>query len=179
LVLKKVIEGITRAKKLKIPYERFLLAMTANRLCEPDSKLGVWDRWLSKVYMPSCNGLKLKHMYDAMDLLHEHVHEIEEHVFFHVADLFNLKVDIIFYDTTTASFHIDQEDDPEVNENATLRKFGHAKEGMWAPQVVVALAVTSDGIPVRSWVLPCNTSDVATVKQVRDDLRGWRLQILR
>jgi transposase len=175
LGFKKVIEDITRAKKLKIPYERFLLAMTANRLCEPDSKLGVWNRWLSKVYMPSCNGLKLKHMYDAMDLLHEHVSEIEEHVFFHVADLFNLKVDIIFYDTTTASFHIDQEDDPEVNENATLRKFGHAKEGMWAPQVVVALAVTSDGIPVRSWVLPGNTSDVATVKQVRDDLRGWRL----
>ncbi|ETR69894.1 MAG: transposase, IS4 family protein, partial [Candidatus Magnetoglobus multicellularis str. Araruama] len=175
LGFKKVIEDITRAKKLKIPYERVLLAMTANRLCEPDSKLGVWDRWLSKVYMPSCNGLKLKHMYDAMDLLHEHVSEIEEHVFFHVANLFNLKVDIIFYDTTTASFHIDQEDDQEVNENATLRKFGHAKEGMWAPQVVVALAVTSDGIPVRSWVLPGNTSDVATVKQVRDDLRGWRL----
>ena len=37
---------------------------------------------------------------------------------FNVADLFNLKVDIIFYDTTTASFHIDQEDDPEVNEAA-------------------------------------------------------------
>lgn len=175
LGFKKVIEDITRTKKLKIPYERVLLAMTANRLCEPDSKLGVWDRWLSKVYMPSCNGLKLKNMYDAMDLLHEHVSEVEKHVFFHVADLFNLKVDIIFYDTTTASFHIDQEDDPEVNENATLRKFGHAKEGMWAPQVVVALAVTSDGIPVRSWVLPGNTSDVATVKQVRDDLRGWRL----
>jgi hypothetical protein len=175
LGFKKVIENITRAKKLKIPYERVLLAMTANRLCEPESKLGVWDRWLSKVYMPSCNDLKLKHMYDAMDLLHEHVSEIEKHVFFHVADLFNLKVDIIFYDTTTASFHIDQEDDPEVNENATLRKFGHAKEGMWAPQVVVALAVTNDGIPVRSWVLPGNTSDVATVKQVREDLRGWRL----
>jgi hypothetical protein len=121
LGFKKVIEDITRAKKLKIPYERVLLAMTANRLCEPDSKLGIWDRWLSKVYMPSCNGLKLKHMYDAMDLLHEHVSEIEEHVFFHVADLFNLKVDIIFYNTTTASFHIDQEDDPEVNENANLR----------------------------------------------------------
>jgi hypothetical protein len=71
LGFKKVIEDITRAKKLKIPYERVLLAMTANRLCEPDSKLVVWDRWLSKVYMPSCNGLKLKHMYDAMDLLQE------------------------------------------------------------------------------------------------------------
>ena len=41
----------------KASYERALLAMTANRLCEPESKLGVWDRWLSKVYLPSCNDL--------------------------------------------------------------------------------------------------------------------------
>ena len=49
--------------------------------------------------------------------------------------------------------------------NTTLRKFGHAKEGNWAPQVVVALAVTREGIPVRSWVLPGNTADVTTVEQ--------------
>ncbi|MGC9967843.1 MAG: hypothetical protein ABSE08_20855 [Syntrophobacteraceae bacterium] len=44
--------------------------MVANRLCEPDSKLGVWDRWLQKVYMPSCSTLKLYQMYEALDLLH-------------------------------------------------------------------------------------------------------------
>ena len=69
LGLKKIFTDILKAKKLRSPYERALLAMTANRLCEPESKLGVWDRWLSKVYLPSCNELKLKHMYEAMDLL--------------------------------------------------------------------------------------------------------------
>jgi hypothetical protein len=128
--------------------------MVANRLCEPDSKLGVWDRWLSKVYLPSCKGLKLNHMYEAMDLLHAHADEVEKTVFFQTANLFNLEVDLIFYNTTTASFSVDYEDDPERHSNATLRKFGHAKEGFWAPQVVVALAVTREGIPVRSWVLP-------------------------
>jgi hypothetical protein len=44
--------------------------MTANRLCSPESKLGVWDRWLDTVYLPSCEGLKLRHMYEAMDLLY-------------------------------------------------------------------------------------------------------------
>ena len=81
--------------------------------------------------------------------------------------LFNLKVDLIFYDTTTASFSIDQEDD--------MRRFGHSKEGFWAPQVVVALAVTPEGLPVKSWVFPGNTADVSTVEQVRADLRGWNL----
>jgi transposase len=114
-------------------------------------------------------------MYEAMDLLHEHSSEVEEAIFFKVADLFNLEVDLIFYDTTTASFHVDYEDNPDRHENATLRKFGHAKEGFWAPQVVIALAVTREGIPVRSWVFPGNTSDANTIEKIRADLKGWRL----
>lgn len=156
-------------------YERALFAMVANRLCDPASKLGVWDRWLSKVYLPSCDGLKLRHMYEAMDLLHDNHEEIERDVFYSTANLFNLTVDLIFYDTTTASFSIDQEDDGAENEAVTHRKFGHAKEGFWSPQVVVALAVTREGLPVRCWVFPGNTTDVNTIEQVRSDLRGWNL----
>jgi len=168
--LKKTFSDIIKREGLKAPYERALLAMTANRLCDPESKLGVWDRWLSKVYLPSCDGLKLKQMYEAMDLFYDHMAEVEENLFFQTANLFNLTVDLIFYDTTTASFSIDREDEKD-----NLRKFGHAKEGMWAPQVVVALAVTREGLPVRSWVFPGNTTDVDTVEQVRADLRGWKL----
>jgi len=54
-------------------------------------------------------------------------------------------------------------------------QFGHSKEGTLSTQVVVALAVTREGIPVRSQVLPGNTTDVNTVEQVRADLRGWNL----
>jgi hypothetical protein len=171
LGLRKTLQDIEKTAGVQVPYERALLAMVANRLCDPESKLGVWARWLSKVYLPSCQGLKLRHMYEAMDLLHAHAEQVEKTVFFQVADLFNLEVDLIFYDTTTASFHVDQEDD----DGAGLRKFGHSKEGFWAPQVVVALAVTREGIPVRSWVLPGNTADVSTVEMVRSDLRGWNL----
>jgi transposase len=146
--------------------------MVANRLCEPESKLGVWDRWLPTVYMPSCKDLKLDQMYEAMDLLYEHAAELEKHVFFETANLFNLKVDLIFYDTTTASFFIDQEDD---DAEGGFRKFCPAKEGFWAPSVVVALAVTPEGLPVRSWVFPGNTADVTTIEKVKADLRDWQL----
>lgn len=155
-------------------HERALLAMTASRLCEPDSKLGVWDRWLQKVYLPSCSTLKLHQMYEAMDLLHWNVREIEDAVFFHTANLFNLVVDVIFYDTTTASFSIDEEDE-DTETGPGFRKYGHCKDGTWSPQIVVALAVTREGLPVRSWVFPGNTSDVETINRVRDDLRGWKL----
>ena len=155
-------------------HERALLAMTANRLCDPDSKLGVWDRWLQKVYLPSCSSVKLYQMYEAMDLMHWNVAEVENAVFFHVANLFNLVVDVIFYDTTTASFSIDEADE-DTEAGSGFRKFGHSKNGTWSPQIVVALAVTREGLPVRSWVFPGNTSDVDTVKKVREDLRGWKL----
>jgi transposase len=162
-----LLRSICKKNALRTPYDLALLAMVTNRLCEPESKLGVWDRWLPTVYMPSCQDLKLKQMYEAMDLLYDHGEAVEKHVFFQTANLFNLKVDLIFYDTTTTSFSIDQEDD--------LRRFGHSKEGTWTPQVVVALAVTTEGLPVKSWVLPGNTADVSTVERVRSDLRGWNL----
>jgi transposase len=83
-------------------------------------------------------------------------------------------VDLIFYDTTSASFTIDEEDeDTEIAEG--LRKYGDSKNRTWSPQVVVALAVTRDGVPVRSRVFPGKTSDVETIKKVRADLRSWRL----
>jgi transposase len=171
----KELRDICKAKKLEVPYERALLAMVANRLCEPESKLGVWDRWLPKVYLPSCQSLKLEQMYEAMDLLYDHAQQVEKNIFFHTANLFNLKVDLIFYDTTTASFSIDQEDEDGEPLDGAVRKFGKGKEGTWSPQVVVALAVTREGLPVRCWVFPGNTTDVNTVQKVRSDLRGWSL----
>lgn len=163
----KILRDIGASKKLQVPYERALFAMVANRLTDPDSKLGLWERWLATVHIPSCRSLKLEQLYGAMDFLYTHMSEVEEQIFFEVATLLNLEVDIVFYDTTTASFSIDYED--------AYRAFGYAKEGAWSPQVVVALAVTREGFPVRSWVFPGNTADVATVKKIRDDLRGWKL----
>jgi transposase len=101
-------------------------------------------------------------------------------VFLKAADLFRLDVDLIFYDTTTACFEIDEPDEDEQEWAgrlyAPLRRRGHSKQGRDnQPQVIIALAVTRDGMPVRSWVLPGNTADVTTVARIKDDLRAWRL----
>jgi transposase len=159
------------------PYERALFAMTANRLCEPLSKLGVWQRWLKKVYLPSCWELKLEQLYEAMDLFHKHSESVEKAVFYEVADLLNLEVDVVFYDTSTVSFSIDDSDELDENDSShvLLRNLGRSKEGVWTPQVVVALAVTKEGIPIRSWVFSGNTSDVTTIEKIKKDLQGWKL----
>lgn len=175
LGLDRLFKDLANKAGAKADYERALLSMTANRLAaEPTSKLGVQERWAREVYLPSCWSLTSDDMYEAMDLLHANLARFEEAVFFETANLFNLVVDLIFYDTTTASFSIDGTDEDD-EDGPGLRKLGHSKEGTWTAQVVVALAVTRDGLPVRSWVLPGNTSDVTTIKRVRDDLRGWKL----
>jgi transposase len=94
--------------------------------------------------------------------------------------LFKLDVDLVFYDATTAWFETDDEDVARHEWRglpfAPLRKRGHSKEGRDNdPQVIIALAVTREGVPVRSWVFPGNTPDVTTLTHIKDDLRGMKL----
>jgi transposase len=153
--------------------ERALFAMVANRALEPQSKFACWERWLDKgVFFPGGERLELHHLYRAMDFLAEFKEPIERAVFFRTADLFNTDVDLIFYDTTSMHFEIDEEDE----EGEGKRRRGYSKNGRSdAPQIVVGLAVTRDGFPVRSWVFAGDTSDVTTVEKVKSDLRGWKL----
>jgi hypothetical protein len=166
------------------PFERALFAMVANRALCPYSKLYCWEQWLrAEVFLPSASRLELQHLYRAMDFLEEHKAKIEEAIYFKMADLMNADVDVIFYDTTSLHFEVDEEDEVELTKQfrekrqyAALRKRGHSKNGRGdAPQIVVGLAVTRDGLPVRSWVFSGETADVTTVEKVKADLRGWRL----
>ncbi len=167
--------------KLTAPHETALFAMAANRLDDPVSKLGCAERWLPDItWLPDAAGLAVDQCYRALDFFTVWAEEIERDVFLKAADLFHLDVDLIFYDTTTAYFEIDDPDEDEQEWAgrlyAPLRKRGHSKEGRDnQPQVIIALAVTRDGMPVRSWVLPGNTADVTTVARIKDDLRAWRL----
>jgi hypothetical protein len=167
--------------KAALLHERALFAMVANRCLSPYSKLYCWEQWLrEEAFLPSAAVLELHHLYLAMDFFEKHKVEMEKAVYFQMADLMNADVDLIFYDTTSLHFEVDEEDEMELKKQGTkykpVRKRGHSKNGRTdAPQIVVGLAVTRDGLPVRSWVFAGNTADVTTVDKVKKDLRGWRL----
>jgi hypothetical protein len=168
------------ADERRAPREAALLAMTAQRLARPGSKLACHERWLDRVWLPQAKGLALDQLYRALDVLAEHGDAIEQEVFWHGVDLFKLDVDLVFYDATTAWFECDEEDVAGHEWRgltfAPLRKRGHSKEGRDNdPQVIIALAVTRDGMPLRSWVLPGDTADVTTVARIKEDLRQMRL----
>jgi hypothetical protein len=175
------IRGCIAEGELSAPHERALFAMAAQRLDDPDSKRGCAMRWLPDIaWLPEAKDLTLDQLYRALDFLAVWSDEIERAVFLRAADLFRLDVDLIFYDTTTAYFETDMTDEQQQlwggKLYAPLRRRGHNKEGRDnQPQVIIALAVTRDGMPVRSWVLPGDTADVSTVARIKDDLRAWQL----
>jgi len=144
--------------------------MVANRALAPESKRGVEEWAREDVALGNPEPIELQHLYRAMDILLEYSEHIHKEVFFSTADLLNLEVDLLFFDTTSTYIERDEEDE------GGLRRYGHSKDHRPdLPQVVIGLAVTKEGIPVKCWTLPGNTSDMTTIEKIKNDLLGWRL----
>jgi transposase len=70
---------------------------------------------------------------------------------------------------------VDAQDAAAVKQ-AGFRTYGKSKDSRDdLPQVVVGMAVTRTGIPVRCWVWPGNTNDSALIRQVKTEMRDWSL----
>jgi hypothetical protein len=154
--------------------ERVLFALVANRAIEPMAKLSAAEWASCDVAIDGLEGMDEDQAYRAMDLLVEAdaQAEVQEAVFFAVADLLNLSVDILLFDTTSTYF----ERDTEESGADAFRVYGHSKDHRDdLPQIVIGLAVTKEGIPVRVWCWPGNTNDQSILPEVKDDIRGWRL----
>jgi hypothetical protein len=182
---------VAGSRRFRGEVERCVFAMVAQRAIAPASKLEA-TRWAPREVVLDCVGeLSADGLYSAMDFLLECSERVQESVFFSVANLLNSQVDVIFFDTTSTYFEVeagddeagseDEEADEEPAGTAPLReegwrRLGHSKDHRPdAAQVVIGLAVTREGIPVRVWVWPANTSDQSVVEQVKRDLGGWKL----
>ena len=180
--------------------ERVCFALVAQRALEPGSKLAA-TRWArERVAVPDCPAFSDNAAYRAMDFLLAALPEIAEGVFASTASLLNLACDVIFVDTSSTYFETDMADE-EVElaealgeaearaaaaaagaegggpkEAATRRFSKHSKDKRPdLPQVVIGMAVTREGIPVRCWTFPGNASDQLIMRTIHDDLAGWKL----
>lgn len=172
--------------------ERAVFALVAQRALEPGSKLAA-TRWVAeRAAIVDCAGFSDDSAYAAMDFLLDALGEIASQIFASVAHLLNLDVDIVFVDTTSTYWEVDVADDladlqpePEADDGTGkpvengARRFGKSKDHREdLPQVVIAMAVTRDGIPVRCWTFPGNTGDQKIIRTVKDDLGSWNLHRL-
>lgn len=168
-----ILEKLFKDRKYQSSIERLIFAMVANRALNPSSKLAMEDWVKDEVYIPGLSEVGSQQLYRAMDELLEVQSELEHQIYCAVSDLLNLEVDLLYFDTTSSYFEVDPFDVPEDDD---LRKQGFSKDKRPdLVQVVIGLAVTRQGIPIRSWVWPGNTSDMSVVDQVKRDLVGWKL----
>ena len=176
--------------------ERVLFALAANRALAPSSKLAA-SRWVNEdVLIAGLAATSDDACYRAMDWLTEIKDDLERKVFDNLADLLNLEVDLLFFDTTSTYFETEEVDEPVFRDDHGMplasgdtdgdgsggrepggfRTWGKSKDHRDdLPQIVIGMAVTRDGIPVRVWCWPGDTSDSALIRQVKDDMRDWCL----
>ncbi len=178
------IERLLAARRLDVRAERLLFAMVANRALAPFSKLACCEWLAADVAIPGLSGDAVgedpQPLYRAMDWLLEIEAELAEQVYWATADLLNLEVDLLFFDTSSTYFERDEPDPETVDEDGVthpaFRTFGHSKDSRDdLPQVVIGMAVTRTGIPIRAWCWPGNQADQPLIRQVKDELRDWKL----
>ena len=171
--------------------ERVIFALVAQRALEPASKLAA-TRWVAeRVAVEGCAGFSEDAAYAAMDFLLDALGGIASQIFSSVAHLLNLDLDIVFVDTTSTYWECGvadelaelaeeaADDEVSVPEENAARVLGHSKDHRDdLPQVVIGMAVTRDGIPVRCWAFPGSTSDQEIIRRIKDDLDGWNLRRL-
>jgi len=192
LGIDKVIGGLLKGRRRDPRVERVLFALVANRALAACSKLAAAG-WVSDdVHVDGLPATSDDACYRAMDWLLEIKDALEREVFWQVASLLDLEVDLLFFDTTSTYFQLDEPDAPVARDErgtaladtsggdgatkAGFRTYGKSKDHRDdLPQIIVGMAVTRSGIPVRVWCWPGNTTDSALIRQVKQDLRDWTL----
>lgn len=192
LGIDKAINRQLKNRRITSPMERIIFALVANRALAPSSKLAATD-WINlDVHIADLHQVGDDACYRAMDWLYEIRGELEKEIYHQVADLLNLQVDLLFFDTTSTYFEREEADEPtartwrgevagegeEADDEKTsgFREHGKSKDSRDdLPQIVIGMAVTRDGIPVRVWCWPGNTGDSKLIRQVKADMRDWSL----
>ena len=187
-------ESIRRSlagRRLSPETERVLFALVANRALAASSKLAATGWAREDVHIDGLAEVTDDACYRAMDHLLAIEPDLAEQAYFKVTDLLNLEVDLLFFDTTSTYFETEEADEDVPRDirgervpagsgkavsEAGFRTNGNSKDSRGdLPQVIVGMAVTRDGIPVRVWSWPGNTADSGLIRQVKKDLREWSL----
>ena len=144
-----------------IDVEALLRVMVFNRLCDPESKLGVL-RWLDTVTFPDISTRNIQHhqLLRAMDALVDHQGAIDSILSGLLRPLVDQDLAVVFYDMTT----IRAEGLSQQLED--VRHFGMSKEGIVARQVMLGVVQTAEGLPLYHQVFDGNTAEVTTLKPV-------------
>lgn len=163
-----LLQDLIRDRRVQFHFVQTVYLMVMDRLLAPRSKLATFQH--QSRYL-GWDQVALEHLYRCLDLLADGKGHLEEILFSRYRNLFNGKVDVVFYDVTTYHFESVREDE--------LRKFGFSKVGKsHEVQVVMGLLMDLEGHPIGFDLFPGNTHDSQTLLVALEKLER-RFQLRR
>jgi Transposase DDE domain len=147
-------------------WDQVLQVLVSYRLIAPGSEWKLHRDWFGRSAMADLLGADFgladpHKLYTCHDLLLPHKEALFSHLMARWHDLFNANFDVLLYDLTSTYFEINASDVPEGDK----RRHGYSRDKRPdCPQVVIALVVTPEGLPLAYEVLPGNTADCKTLR---------------
>jgi hypothetical protein len=153
-------------------WDKVLQVLVSYRLIAPGSEWKLHREWFGNSAMADLLGAdfglaELHKLYACHDLLLQHKDALFAHLMARWRDLFYANFDVLLYDLTSTYFEINASDVAEGDK----RRHGYSRDKRPdCPQVVIALVVTPDGLPLAYEVLPGNTADCKTLRMFLDKI---------
>jgi len=152
--LDNILTQIKTSRRTQFDLNNTCFLMAIQHLLAPKSKLGTYFYQNGYVGLPK---VELHHLYRSLDILCDYKEKLEEKMFYKNRHIFNMQVDVVFYDVTTFSFESVKAD--------TLRDFGFSKDGKFKEvQVVMGLLIDLEGRPIGYELFSGNTFDGKTLE---------------
>jgi transposase len=150
-------------------WDQVLIVLVAYRLLAPGSECRLHREWFERSALVDLLGenaglAEIHKLYACHDRLLLHKQAVFDHLVGRWRDLFNASFDVLLYDLTSTYF----ESDPPFAEG-DKRRYGYSRDHRGdCVQVVIALVVTPEGLPLAYEVLAGNTSDKTTLRGFLD-----------
>lgn len=145
-------------------WEKVLRVLVIYRLLSPGSEWRLHRQWFGTTALPDLLGVDERAvqpatLYRCLDLLLAEKESLFAHLRERWRDLFAARYEVLLYDLTSTYFECD------APENETdPRRFGYSRDRRSdCVQVVIALVVTPEGLPLAYEMLPGNTADKTTL----------------
>jgi len=152
-------------------WDQVLFVLAAYRLIAPGSEWHLHREWFARSALADLlgedAGLAESHkLYRCHDRLLAHKQALFDHLVGRWRDLFNASFDVLLYDLTSTYF----EADPPFAEG-DKRRHGYSRDHRPdCVQVLIALVVTPEGLPLAYEVLAGNTADNTTLRGFLDNI---------
>ena len=164
-------EAVLEEQRGEVAWAKVVELLAVNRLCDPRSELFIHEKWFGQTAMDlllDCDAAVAQkdRLYRALDRMVAHKMALEQHLAQKWRDLFGATFDVLLYDLSSTYFEGGAED---VQQAARGYSRDHRPD---CPQLVIAMVVTTEGLPLSYEVFDGDRADTTTLEAMLDQVEA-------